>query len=64
MEKKIDVFKIAEEIFANGRIKDPEDWDEMEIELDYVLSQEYGIEIGTPVYTAAMGLVKDRWHPQ
>lgn len=60
--KKINVFKIAEELFSNGRILDPEDWDEMQIELDFELSQNFGIEAGTKEYKAAMGMIKDRWY--
>ena len=60
---KIDVLKIASDIFANGRIDNPEDWDEMEVQLDFVLCDEYGIESNSPQYKAAMGMVRGRWYP-
>jgi hypothetical protein len=36
---KNEALKIAEEIFSNGRIEDPEDWNEMEIELSFEMSE-------------------------
>jgi hypothetical protein len=32
--QKNTALQVAEEIFSNGRIKDPEDWDEMKLELE------------------------------
>lgn len=43
MRAKVDALKIADKIFSNGRIDNPEDWNEMKIELCFELD-ERGIE--------------------
>ena len=58
----MNALKIAEEIFANGRIEDPENWDEMEVELDFELDT-LGIE-DPEEREIIMDTVRIKWYPE
>lgn len=55
----MNALKIAGQIFLNGRIDDPDDWDEMEIELNFELD-ERGVK--GEERKQALKTVKDRWY--
>lgn len=51
---------IAEKIFSNGIIEDPEDWEEMKIALEFELD-ELGI-LDETTREEILSTVKDRWY--
>lgn len=57
----MNALKIAEEIFADGKIDNPDDWDEMEVMLDFELNER---GITGKEKEDAMTIVKEHWYAE